>query len=154
LPTELGDVTPIVWQNPPQVRSPISDANFHAILGCSCRPAAGSCELDLRRPILRRTLLHLLAFALVASSAAAASSDFYDNISQRWIQPFDSGLYDSATKELRIAAFGFVDSVDQFETTQVYIAVASHRLKKPNDARAALLKLLSAERIARRYQAL
>ena len=40
---------------------------------------------------------------------------------RRGIQHFDSGLYDAAIKELRIAAFGYVDSIDQFETTQIYI---------------------------------
>src|SRR5436190_11978306 len=70
----------------------------------------------------------LLALLLTVSTwgstlHAAAPAEFYLNLLRRGVAHVDTGLNDAAARELRIAAFGLVDSLPQFETAQVYLTV-------------------------------
>ena len=90
----------------------------------------------------------------VASVATAAPNDFYLGLLQRGIGHVKSSNFDVASKELRIAAFGLVDSISQFEIAQVYLTIASQRLANETDARHAAQRLLAAERIEPHYSSL
>src|SRR5438105_1284239 len=54
-------------------------------------------------------------------------------------------------KELRIAAFGLVDDVPQFEIAQVYLTIAAQKLGHEPDARHAAQRVLAAERLEQHY---
>lgn len=107
------------------------------------------------RPSVRTSILSLFAIAVVAtSSAASASDEFYDNAFRRGVAAFDAGTYDVAMSRLRIAAFGFLDDPERFETAQAYIAVAAQRLDQPDVAAIALRRIIGAERLERHFATL
>jgi tetratricopeptide (TPR) repeat protein len=104
---------------------------------------------------LLRTILAALTIGMMATLAQAATLDpFYVNLYQRGVAHFDAGDYAAANRELRIAAFGFVDALEQFETAHIYAAVAAGRIANADDQRAHVQRVLAAERIARTYAAL
>jgi tetratricopeptide (TPR) repeat protein len=90
----------------------------------------------------------------LAAPAAQAASDFYSGLLRRGIVTYDAGRHEQSLKELRIAAFGLLDSVPEFETAQVYIALASDKLKRETDTRNAIQRILTAERVEKRYSSL
>lgn len=96
----------------------------------------------------------MLVVALAASSAVAADSDFYQRLLQRGIAHYNDGNYAPAMQELKLAAFGLVDSLDHFETAYVYYTNAAQKLQKEASARDALQRILAAEKIEHRYAAL
>jgi len=96
--------------------------------------------------ILRRLVVCWLLLVPIAGFAASGD-EFYQRLYQRGMAHFAAGEYASAFTELRNAAFGFVEQVDQFETVQAYAVVAAHRLGHDNDARDSLLRIVSAEKI-------
>src|ERR1051325_5378111 len=102
---------------------------------------------------LKRTAWFLVLFALLAPAAQAAS-DFYSALLRRGIMTYGAGRHEQSVKELRIAAFGLLDSVPDFETAQVYIALASDKLKRETDTRNAIQRILTAERVEKRYTSL
>jgi len=65
---------------------------------------------------------------------------------------FAAADYATAFTELRSAAFGFVEKVEQFETAQSYACIAAHRLGRDNDARESLMRIVSAEKLQPRYR--
>lgn len=93
----------------------------------------------------------LLAFAV---PAYAASPDFYTELLQRGIAHVNEGKDEQAIRELRIAAFGFLDDIPRFQLAHAYIAVASKRLGREADARYALQRIVAAERIERTFATL
>ncbi|HXA18568.1 MAG TPA: hypothetical protein VN380_16360 [Thermoanaerobaculia bacterium] len=95
-----------------------------------------------------RKLAVLLWLLLIPAAGSAASGDeFYVRLYQRGLAHFAAGDYVNAFMELRNAAFGFVEHVDQFETAQAYAIIAAHRLGHDNDARESLMRIVSAEKI-------
>lgn len=95
-----------------------------------------------------RKLAVLLWLLLIPVAGSAASGDeFYQRLYQRGMAHFAAGDYVNAFMELRNAAFGFVEHVDQFETAQSYAIIAAHRLGHDNDARESLMRIVSAEKI-------
>lgn len=95
-----------------------------------------------------RKLAVLLWLLLIPVAGYAASGDeFYQRLYQRGLAHFAAGDYANAFMELRNAAFGFVEHVDQFETAQSYAIIAAHRLGHDNDARESLMRIVSAEKI-------
>jgi tetratricopeptide (TPR) repeat protein len=81
------------------------------------------------------------------AGVAASGEEFYQRLYQRGMAHFAAGDYTHAFMELRNAAFGFVEHVDQFETAQSYAIIAAHRLGRDNDARDSLMRIISAEKI-------
>jgi hypothetical protein len=97
----------------------------------------------------------LIGLALaVPLFAATDASDFYLALLHRGIGHVDAGQYETAEKELRVAAFGLVDSIPQFETAQVYLAIAGDKLHSEADSRRALQRLIAADRVSRRFGSL
>jgi hypothetical protein len=95
----------------------------------------------------------VLAFA-AGTLFAAAGDDFYEGLYRRGVVHFNEGKFDISVRELRIAAFGLMDSIERFEAAQAYIVVASRRLGREADARNSLKKIVFAEKIAPTYAAL
>ncbi len=104
-----------------------------------------------RRPTLRKLLVWWLILVPVAA-LAASGDEFYQRLYQRGMAHFTSGNYAEAFTELRNAAFGFVDHVDQFETAQAYATIAAHRLGHDTDARDSLMRIVSAEKIQQHFR--
>jgi hypothetical protein len=102
---------------------------------------------------LKRFAVGVVLFA-VASVAFAATEDFYLRMFQRGLDHFAAGNYATAFDELRMAAFGMVDSIDDFERAHVYATVAAQKLKRESDARNSLQRVLAAEKIEHRYTSL
>ncbi|MFZ2491802.1 MAG: hypothetical protein WA208_09980, partial [Thermoanaerobaculia bacterium] len=102
-----------------------------------------------------RKIAVLIAFVIATSAqVVTAAPEFYSNLLRRGISEFNAGRYASAVSLLRTSAFGLLDAVDQFETAQAYVAVASQRLGRDDDARHATRRILMAERVQRRFAAL
>jgi Tfp pilus assembly protein PilF len=96
-----------------------------------------------------------LALLLVASdSFAATASEFYHGLLRRGVSDFNAGRYDAAERELRIAVFGLVDAVDQYQTAQVYLALTSERLGHTEEARRAVDRVQAAQLVGAKYPSL
>jgi hypothetical protein len=67
---------------------------------------------------------------------------------------FAAAGYASAYTELRIAAFGMVDNIDEFEIAESYTCVAAHRLGHDSDARDSLIRIVTAEKLKPRYHSI
>jgi len=87
-----------------------------------------------------------------AAGLAASDDDFYQRLYQRGMTHFAAADYARAFPELRGAAFGFVEKVEQFETAQSYACIAAHRLGHESDARDSLMRIVSAEKVQPRYR--
>jgi len=80
--------------------------------------------------------------------AAATPSEFYTSLLRRGVVAFDGGRYEEAARLLRIAAFGSVDAVPQYQTAEAYMALAYDRLGQSDRAREAARRVVVAERVA------
>jgi tetratricopeptide (TPR) repeat protein len=89
-----------------------------------------------------------------AGLSLAAPNDFYPALLKRGIAHVGSGNFDMAAKELKVAAFGLVDDVPQFEIAQVYLTIAAQKLGHEPDARHAAQRVLAAERLEQHYASL
>lgn len=91
-----------------------------------------------------------LAVLLLAASALQAQ-EFYSDMLQRGISDTLRGAWTKAANELRIAAFGAIGDMTQYQTAQVYLTIVNDHLGREDDARAAASKALQAERISPVY---
>jgi hypothetical protein len=89
-----------------------------------------------------------------AAGLTASDDDFYQRLYQRGMTHFAAADYARAFTELRSAAFGFVEKVEQFETAQSYACIAAHRLGRDSDARDSLIRIVSAEKLQPRYRSI
>ena len=99
---------------------------------------------------LRKVLLCLLIVPVTAF--AAGGDDFYQRLYTRGMTHFAAAEYESAFTELRTAAFGFVDRIEQFQTVEAYVAIAAHRLDRDGDARESLMRIVVAEKIEPHFE--
>jgi len=67
---------------------------------------------------------------------------------------YQRGQFAAAAQDLRIAAFGLVDTIPDYETAQVYALLANEKLGRRNEAAAAAEKILQADGIQRSYATL
>lgn len=104
--------------------------------------------------VLRKVLLLCWLLLSTAAALSASDEDFYQRLFQRGMTHFAAAEYAAAFTELRSAAFGFVEKVDQFETAQSYACIAAHRLGRDNDARDSLMRIVTAEKVQPRYRTL
>ena len=91
---------------------------------------------------------------MYAAGLAASDDDFYQRLYQRGMTHFAAADYAAAFTELRSAAFGFVERVEQFEIAQSYACVAAHRLGHDGDARDSLIRIVSAEKVQPHYRSI
>lgn len=101
---------------------------------------------------------HTAAAAIVALVAvvgmAASPADFHVSLLNRGIADYNAGRDALAARELRIAAFGLMESIQHYETAQIYLALVSMKLGNESAARTAAEKVVSAESVQRRYASL
>jgi len=105
------------------------------------------------RKLIQWTLL-LVTVSGGAPLFAASATDFYLGLLRRGISEVDAGRNVTAITPLRLAAFGLVESIDHYETAQVYLAIAFDRMQQPESAREAMVRILAAERVERKFAAL
>ncbi len=86
-----------------------------------------------------------------AQVTAATQAEFYGSLLRRGVAEFDAGRFAPATQLLRLAAFGFVESIEQYQLAQAYLAVAYDKLGDNDRARDAASRVLRAERVQRRF---
>ena len=98
----------------------------------------------------------LLSCLLVLSAAtlAASDDDFYQRLYQRGMTHFAAADYAQAFTQLRTAAFGFVENIEQFDVAHAYASIAAHRLSRDSDARDSLMRIVNAERAQPRYRSI
>jgi hypothetical protein len=96
--------------------------------------------------------VHKLFGALLL--AATTSSGFYTALLQRGIEQVQRGDYTHGVQALHIAAFGFVDDLANYQTAQVYLAVANEKLGKHAEAQLAVKKAVRAEMLSPSYRML
>jgi tetratricopeptide (TPR) repeat protein len=89
-----------------------------------------------------------------AAGVSASDDDFYQRLYQRGMTHFAAADYAAAFTELRSAAFGFVERVEQFEIAQSYACLAAHRLGHDSDARDSLIRIVSAEKVQPHYRSI
>jgi len=94
-----------------------------------------------------------IGFALMFAIPCGAN-EFYTNLLERGKAEFQTGQMDEAAKLLRIASFGLLDSLAQYETAQVYLAIAQDRLGNEVDARQSITNVFRAEQIEPTYRTL
>lgn len=103
---------------------------------------------------IRITTLAAVLIGAVAPLSAATPHEFYGGLLRRGVSSYEAGRYSDASKQLRIAAFGLVEAIDQYETAQVYLAVTYDKMQEPDRAREAARRVVVAERVERKYAAL
>jgi len=99
---------------------------------------------------LRPLILVLSLFV----TAPLLAQDFYEARYQSGVADFNRGAFARAIDELRVAAFGRVEDVPKYATTEIYLAIANHQLNRLDDARLSAIKVLQAEQISRVYATL
>jgi tetratricopeptide (TPR) repeat protein len=102
------------------------------------------------RKLFTTSLLFVLLSASVPARASTAT-DFYLELLRRGTAEVDAGRYDSSITALRLAAFGLIDSIEQYEIAQAYLAVALDKLGQQEEARRSALRIVTAEGIERRF---
>jgi tetratricopeptide (TPR) repeat protein len=107
----------------------------------------------MRNPA-RVTLLFTLLFSTAGSAFAQSAADFYVSLLRRGASSVEAGQYDAAATPLRIAAFGLVETVDNYQTALAYLAIAQDRLGNNDGARDSIRRLVAAERVEKKFAAL
>lgn len=91
---------------------------------------------------------------MFARVSAAATDPFYLDLFDRGMAHFGAGEFASAAKELRLAAFGMVDTPESFETAHIHAALAATKASEDAEARTSVQRVYAAERIQRVYTGL
>ncbi|HEX8408947.1 MAG TPA: hypothetical protein VF883_08795 [Thermoanaerobaculia bacterium] len=105
------------------------------------------------RKLFQTTLL-LLALSTSVTATAATPNDFYMGLLRRGAADVEAGRFNDALTPLRLAAFGLVETIDQYETALAYLAIALDRTGDGTRTREALQRILAAERVQRRFATL
>jgi hypothetical protein len=103
------------------------------------------------RNFIRITAMIALLASAVASATAATPSEFYATLLRRGISAYEGQRYADAAKQLRIAAFGMVEAIDQYQVAQVYLTLAYDKQGETDKARDAARRVVVAERVERRW---
>src|SRR3954451_16665051 len=86
--------------------------------------------------------------------AAADAPPFYVSIFERALATYAKGDYPKAADQFRIAAFGLVDEIPQYEVAQIHLLLLANQLKRPADAQLAARRFAAAERVEAAYATL
>ena len=106
------------------------------------------------RPTFRLSAALTLMLCIGWPLHAAPAAEFYTTLLNRGVVSFNAGRHQEAVQQLRIAAFGFVDSPDLYQTAQTYLTVAHQRLGDTERAREAARKIVAAQRVGPRFGAI
>src|SRR5882724_8786522 len=99
-------------------------------------------------------VLAAFLLAVLPSAAADDAPSFYATMLKRGLATYAKGDLPKAYEQLRIAAFGLVDDIPQYETAQVHVILAADKLHRADDARIAARKFAMAERLYPTYASL
>ncbi len=100
---------------------------------------------------IRTTALVAVLAGMAAPATAATPGEFYMNLLRRGVASYEATRYPEAAKQLRIAAFGLIESIDQYQLAQMYLALTWDKLGDQARAREAAHRVVVAERVQRRY---
>lgn len=103
---------------------------------------------------IRMWALVAVLIGTAASASAATPSEFYLGLLRRGTAAYDASRYADAQKQLRIAAFGLVEAIEQYQLAQVYLTLTYDKLSDADRAREAAHRVFLAERVERKYAAL
>lgn len=103
---------------------------------------------------IRMWALVAVLIGTAAAASAATPSEFYLGLLRRGTANYDASRYVDAQKQLRIAAFGLVEAIDQYQLAQVYLTLTYDKLSDPDRAREAAHRVVLAERVERKYAGL
>jgi tetratricopeptide (TPR) repeat protein len=102
---------------------------------------------------IRMTAFVAVMAGMDMPAAAATQNEFYSNLLRRGMASYESSRYPDAAKQLRIAAFGLVDAIEQYQIAQMYLALTHDKLGESDRAREAAHRVIVAERVERKYAA-
>jgi hypothetical protein len=100
---------------------------------------------------MRLTTLLTILFCAVTPASAATPSEFYLSLLHRGVAAFETERYSDATGHLKLAAFGLMDSIENYQTAQVYLTLSYDKLNDPVKARDAARRVVLAEHIQRKF---
>ena len=103
---------------------------------------------------IRMWALVAVLIGTAAAASAATPSEFYLGLLRRGTASYTASRYVEAQKQLRLAAFGLVEAVDQYQMAQVYLTLTYDKLSDPDRAREAAHRVVLAERVERKYAGL
>lgn len=106
------------------------------------------------RNFIRSTTLAVLLIGTCLPVGAATPNEFYTTLLRRGVAAYDASRYSDAARQLRFAAFGLVEAVDQYQVAQIYLALTYDKIGDAERARDAARKVAVAERVERRFGAL
>jgi hypothetical protein len=88
---------------------------------------------------------------LLLAATGAHAQDFYADHLQRGMANYERGNYAQAASDLRLAAFGLIESPPDYERALIYATLANWKLQRTDDARQLAEKIAAAERVAPSY---
>jgi len=100
---------------------------------------------------LFQSMLLLAALSMSVPVTAATANDFYMGLLRRGAADVEAGRFNDALTPLRLAAFGLVETIDQYETALAYLTIALDRTGDAPRTRDALQRILAAERVQRKF---
>lgn len=103
---------------------------------------------------MRASALITMLLGATLTMSAATPNEFYASLLRRGIAAYDANRYEDAARSLRLAAFGFVEIVDQYQLAHVYLALTHERLGAEDRARDSARRIVAAQRIDSRFMAL
>jgi hypothetical protein len=103
---------------------------------------------------IRMCALTAVLLGTAAAASAATPNEFYLGLLRRGTASYEASRFTDAVKQLRIAAFGLVEAVDQYQIAQVYLTLTYEKLGASDRAREAAHRVVLAERVQRKYSAL
>jgi hypothetical protein len=89
-----------------------------------------------------------------AAGFAGFGDEFYEGLYARGMAHFHASEYQAAFNDLHLAAFGFVDQLDRFETAEAYAAIAANRLGNEAFTRCALVAIAKADGIQPHFRSI
>lgn len=101
-----------------------------------------------------KRVIGIVLLAASLAGPAVAQTSFYTERLERGIADFTHGQYAKAENELRVAAFGVIDSIPDYERANIYLVLTEEKLGKTTLAAAAAEKVVRAEHITPAYQSL
>src|SRR5688572_26345962 len=103
---------------------------------------------------IRTAALVAVLAGLAAPATAATPSEFYMNLLRRGVASYEATRYPDAAKQLRIAAFGLIEAIEQYQLAQMYLTLTYDKMGLSDRAREAAHRVTVAERVERRYAAI
>ena len=93
----------------------------------------------------------MIVLVVCCAALSARADDFYADHLSRGIAQYQRGNYAQAASDLRIAAFGLMETPADFETALIYGLLADMKLQRADNATQLAEKIVNVERIAPGY---